>query len=92
MRRDAYASHVKAKHMKEIATLILEDFKEYEVNTIKTYACEGRASSMVIPSKMYQDAEYWFGVKPFFYIRDSIEVPYDPTRPDTQKTWNFLST
>jgi DNA repair exonuclease SbcCD ATPase subunit len=84
MRRDAYASHVKAKHMKEIATLVLEDFKEYEVNTIKTYACEGRATSMVIQSKMYQDAEYWFGVKPFFYIRDSIEVPYDPTRPDTK--------
>lgn len=84
MRRDAYAVHVKAKHMKEIATLLLEDFKEYDVNTIKTFASEGRVASMAIPSKMYQDAEYWFGVKPFFYIRDSVEVPYDPSRPDTK--------
>lgn len=84
MRRDAYAGHVKAKHMKEIATLILEDFKEYEVNAIKTYASEGKTSSMAIPSKMYEDALYYFGVKPLFYIRDSIEIPYDPTRPDTK--------
>jgi len=83
MRRDAYANHVKAKHMKEIAMLVLEDFKEYDVNTIKAYASEQRTTSMVIQSKLYQDAEYWFGVKPLFYIRESIEIPYVEGRPDT---------
>lgn len=83
MRRDAYASHVKAKHMKEIATLLLEEFKEYEINTISSYAKEHSTKAMPICSKMYQDAEYWFGVKPLFYIRESIEIPHDANRPDT---------
>lgn len=84
MRRDAYAAHVRAKHMKEIAILILEDFKDCESNTIAAYAANRSTIHMAINSKLYQDAEYWFGVKPLFYIRESIEVPYDETRPDTK--------
>jgi hypothetical protein len=84
MRRDAYAAHVKAKHMKEIALLMLKDFKENNVNTISAHASDKSIKSMVIESVKYQDAEYWFGVKPLFYIRESNEVPYDPTRPDTK--------
>jgi hypothetical protein len=84
MRRDAYATHVKAKHMKDIARLLLEEFGECKVNTISAYASEQRVSALPIYSKMYQDAAYWFGVKPLFYIRESIEVPYDETRPDTK--------
>ena len=84
MRRDAYASHVKAKHIKEIATLLLEDFKECNATTISAYASELSVRSMPIYSKMYEDAEYWFGVKPYFYIRESVEIPYDPMRPDTK--------
>jgi len=84
MRRDAYAPHVKAKHMKEIATLLLEDFKEYNATTISAYASELSVKSMPIYSKMYQDAEYWFGVKPLFYIRESVEIPYEEGRPDTK--------
>jgi hypothetical protein len=84
MRRDAYAAHVKAKHTKEIALLMLKDFKENNVNTISAHASDKSIKSMVIESVKYQDAEYWFGVKPLFYIRESNEVPYDPTRPDTK--------
>jgi len=84
MRRDAYAAHVKAKHMKDIATLILEEFKECNSNAIANYAANRSTISMTINSKMYQDAAYWFGVKPLFYIRESIEIPYDETRPDTK--------
>jgi hypothetical protein len=84
MRRDAYANHVKAKHMKDIATLILEDFKDCDSNAIANYAANRSTISLPINSKMYQDAEYWFGVKPLFYIRESIEIPHDPTRPDTK--------
>lgn len=84
IRRDSYASHVKSKHMKDIAYLMLEDFKDCNVNTISSYASEHKTTSMPIYSKMYQDAEYWFGVKPLFYIRESIEVPYDESRPDAK--------
>jgi len=84
MRRDAYASHVKAKHMKDIARLLLEDLKEYDSHAVGAYAQECNTKNMVIQSKMYQDAEYWFGVKPYFYIRESIEKPYDQTHPDTK--------
>lgn len=84
MRRDAYAAHVKAKHMKDIARLLLEEFGDCSINTISAYASEQRTSSLPIYSKMYQDAAYWFGVKPLFYIRESIEIPYDETRPDTK--------
>jgi len=83
MRRDAYAAHVKAKHMKEIATLILEEFKECDSNAIANYAANRSTISMAINSNLYQDAEYWFGVKPLFYIRESIEIPYVEGRPDT---------
>ena len=84
MRRDAYAAHVRAKHMKDIALLLLDDFKESNITVITAYASEKDTSSMPIYSKMYQDAEYWFGVKPYFYIRESNEVPYDATRPDAK--------
>lgn len=84
MRRDAYAAHVRAKHLKEIATLILEDFKDYDSNAIANYAANRSTISLPINSKMYQDAEYWFGVKPLFYSRESVEIPHDPTRPDTK--------
>ena len=84
MRRDTYASHVKAKHIKEISMILLEDFKEYNATTISAYASELSVKSMAIHSKMYQDAEYWFGVKPYFYIRESLEIPHDDTRPDTK--------
>lgn len=83
MRRDAYAAHVKAKHMKEIGTLLLEECKEYKSTAIAAYAAERSTKSMPVSSKMYQDAEYWFGVKPLFYIRESIEIPYVEGRPDT---------
>jgi len=83
MRRDAYAVHVRAKHMKEIATLLLEDFKDHKSNTIAAYAADRSTKAMPVYSKMYQDAEYWFGVKPLFYIRESNEVPYVESRPDT---------
>lgn len=84
MRRDAYAAHVKAKHMKEIALLMLKDFKDSLINTIAAYAADKDVKSMPIHSEMYQDAEYWFGVKPLFYIRESNELPHDATRPDTK--------
>lgn len=84
MRRDAYAAHVRAKHMKEIGLLILKDYKENNVNAISAYASDMSVKSMVIESQLYQDAEYWFGVKPLFYMRESNEVPYDPLRPDTK--------
>lgn len=70
--------------MKEIATLILEDFKDCTSNAIANYAANRSTISLPINSKMYQDAEYWFGVKPLFYIRESVEIPHDPTRPDTK--------
>jgi hypothetical protein len=84
MRRDAYAPHVKAKHMKEIGMLLLDDFKEYNATTISAYASELSVKSMPIYSKMYQDAEYWFGVKPLFYIRESLEIAHEEGRPDTK--------
>ena len=84
MRRDAYAAHVRAKHMKEIGLLMLKDYKENNVNTISAYASDVSVKSMAIESQLYQDAEYWFGVKPLFYMRESNEVPYDPMRPDTK--------
>jgi len=85
MRQDAYAVHVKTKHMKEIALLLLDDFKDSTISTIQAYAKEQSAKSMPIYSKKYQDAEYWFGVKPHFYIRESVEVAHDPTRPDRKE-------
>lgn len=84
MRRDAYAAHVRAKHMKDIALLMLKGYKEDNINTISAYACDKDIKSMAIESQLYQDAEYWFGVKPLFYMRESNEVPYDPMRPDTK--------
>lgn len=70
--------------MKEIAALLLEEFKDCGSNTIANYAANRSTISLPVNSKLYQDAEYWFGVKPLFYIRVSTEIPHDPTRPDTK--------
>lgn len=83
-RKDAYPVHVRAKHEKEITQLLLEDFKDNNVTTIAAYALSLSVKSMPIHSKLYQDAEYWFGIKPLFYIRETADPPHDPNRPDTQ--------
>lgn len=83
VRSDAYATHVQSKHKKEITTLLLDDFVECNVNTIQSYASSLSVKSMPIYSKLYQDAEYWFGVKSLFYYKESSDAPHNSMRPDT---------
>lgn len=74
MRRNTYAVHVKAKHVKEIGQLLFEDMKESNFSTIQSYASSLNANTLMIESKIHPDAEYWFGEQPFFYQRTSAPI------------------
>ncbi len=64
-RKDGYMSHVKAKHVKELGQLLLKDFATSNITPISQWARQASVQ-MVVHSEMYEDYEYWFGVKPAF--------------------------
>lgn len=88
IRRNTYASHVKAKHVKEIGKLLFEDFQESNYGTIQNYAKSLSATALPIDSKIYPEAEYWFGEQPLFYMRTSASIPNKyGERVDKQKPY-----
>lgn len=90
MRRDAIASHIKAKHTEELKQRF---FKEYTESDRKEgtiiYKVMGYKDplTMVIESQTIEEAEYWFGVKPDLFIEDDTK-PTDkgPSRLQKAKT------
>ena len=96
VRKDGLTSHVKSQHVKELGILLLDDMKEYSVNTIQAYAAAHKTTSMPIPSKMYGGCEYWFGVRPYFHMGPEVREVDKSDRPDMKlegyKEDNFLST
>lgn len=74
-RRNTYANHVKAKHVKEIGQLLFEDMKESNYSCIQNFASSLNDTSFIIESKIHPDAEYWFGEQPLFYQRVSAPIP-----------------
>lgn len=81
MRRDVYAVHCKSKHTKEIATMLLDEMKEMTFSTLQAYASTLATTSLTIESRIYPGAEYWMGVKPLFYQRESPEMMDKPGVP-----------
>jgi len=67
VRKDTYMTHVNAKHTKDVAMMILKDFETSDINPIAQSAASKNPRIMVIHSMLYEEHEYWFGVKPMFW-------------------------
>lgn len=71
MRKDHYMEHVQAKHIVDIGQLILRDWAVNNITPIAQWAASKAGKIMVIHSLMYEDHEYWFGMKPCFWKNDT---------------------
>jgi len=67
MRKDAYMGHVQAKHIHDVGCMLLRDWAVCNVTPITQYASSKAGKMIVIHSLMYEDHEYWFGMKPTFW-------------------------
>jgi len=67
MRKDAYMGHVQSKHIKDLGLMLLKDYSSSNVTPMVQYAQSKNPRIMVIHSAMYEDQEYWFGLKPTFW-------------------------
>lgn len=69
-RRDALAGHVKAKHIAEIKRVLLEEYKSYagKSDNFSTLRRMMDGKCPPIYSELYENAEYWFGVKPNIFM------------------------
>jgi len=64
MRKDAYMAHVQSKHMADMGQFLLRDWAENNVTPISQFAQSKTGKIMVIHSRLYEEHEYWFGIKP----------------------------
>lgn len=69
MRKDAYGTHVQAKHKKEIAQMMLEEYivSQGSDGCIKQYA---QSQEVCIYSKAHKGAEYMFGATAHFILTE----------------------
>lgn len=97
-RRDAIASHVKAKHIKDhsIANKLLEEYKEYagkidNHSTLQRIMNHVNPASIPIYSDLYENARYYFGVKPNFFLDDEDQqaIAYK-TQQNMDAHWETL--
>lgn len=66
-RRDELANHVKAKHVKEMANLLVKEYQsEVRITPIIQYACGRDVKNIPIVSEQLEGT-YWFGVRPRFF-------------------------
>lgn len=74
-RRDALGGHVKAKHMQQIKDMILKEYVERDGD--KTHTTLQRMMNGLNPpiySELYENAEYYFGVKPNLFLDDDTKA------------------
>jgi len=77
VRKNLLAPHVKAKHTREVAQLMLEQWKESATcNMIQLMTQFAPSKRIWIHSKMYPGSFYLFGVKPAFFMDDDEHSSY----------------
>jgi hypothetical protein len=67
MRRDAYMIHIQSKHIVNLGKMLLRDWASSNITPINQYAQSKSGKIMVVHSLMYEDHEYWFGMRPMFW-------------------------
>lgn len=71
LRKDHYMEHIQAKHIVDMGRMLLRDWAVSNVTPITQYAQSKQGKIMVVHSLMYEDHEYWFGMKPTFWKNGS---------------------
>lgn len=90
-RKDELGRHVKAKHLKELGLLLLQDLQECgNVTPILQYAKSLLPQNIPIPSRMYNGAVYFFGVKATFFPEDESYSQYIKSEQNMEEHNNFL--
>ena len=57
-------SHIKTKHIKELAEYLVEEATLSNISVISSYMRKADPATIPIPSRIHEETDYWFGVKP----------------------------
>ena len=75
-RKTDLPTHIKSKHMAELAKYLVEDAKQCSTNVINSYLRGACIKTMPIPSRLYEGTDYWFGAKPVMIEEKDNVTPY----------------
>jgi hypothetical protein len=75
-RRDVLAEHVKNKHVKEVALMLLKEYQSnVRITPILQYASGKSLKNIPVNSEKHEGT-YWFGIKPRFFDDDESYKSY----------------
>lgn len=57
-------THIRHKHKVDLAKYLVEDAKQSSISVISSYLRKADPKTMPIPSRIHEETDYWFGVKP----------------------------
>jgi len=97
MRRDTIGQHVKSKHTIDIAERLLKEYEEYEGktdnhSTLYKIIKSIDAKNIPIHSDIEENAVYWFGLKPNFFLdeEEKAVIKYKSSPANMEAHAEFL--
>lgn len=84
-------THIRAKHMDELTTYLIQDAKQYSVSPILQFMKKQHVVNIPIPSRLYEGCDYWFGVKPIMIEEKDSVSPYISAEPNIKSHEEFLN-
>lgn len=91
-RKDRYAVHVKAKHVKELGKLFLERCNDPLFNPIKSIAKGYQAQNIPVYSKRHEYDCFYFGAKPQYFEKNDSFGSYLQNEQNMKEHCEFLKT
>ena len=89
-RKDRYAIHVKAKHVKDLAKQFLEDSDKPLFNPIKSIKQQYNPQNIPVYSRRDDGAVYFFGAVPRYFQKDDSYGAYINNEENMKRHEEFL--
>lgn len=83
-------THIRAKHMDDLVRHLVEDAKECATSPILQFMKKQSASAIPIPSRIHDNTDYWFGVKPIMIEEKDNVSPYIAVEANMKAHAEFL--
>lgn len=75
-RKSDLATHIKSKHVTELAKHLVKDAKECSISVISAYLKGSDMSRIPIPSVIHPDTDYWFFTRPAVMEEKDSVTPF----------------
>ena len=89
-RKTDLPTHIRAKHMDELVQHLIQDAKEHSISPILQFMKKQPAISIPISSPLYENCDYWFGVKPIMIEEKDSVAPYISVELNLKSHEEFL--